>query len=135
MNKLFYSGHDLTHSAGKGPHFTKSWVPILKKKKYIGLHGTWPQCTRFYSNLMRMGKRNGLFWGLKVMEWSQNKFSGLVTCINGIFTKKERQKLVYSTLGNGEKKVPVGIWGCHHQLVIITNRLWSIQRLSRWVTN
>ena len=36
MNKLFYSGHDLTHSAGKGPHFTKSWVPILKK---VGSHG------------------------------------------------------------------------------------------------
>ena len=65
MNKLFYSGHDLTHSAGKGPHFTKSWVPILKKK-YIGLHGTWPQCTRFYSNLMRMGKRKG--WILSTEE-------------------------------------------------------------------
>ena len=30
--------------------------------------------------------------------------------------KKNWQKSVNSTLSTGEKKVPVGIWGCHHQL-------------------
>ena len=30
--------------------------------------------------------------------------------------KKYWQKSVNSTLSTGEKKVPVRIWGCHHQL-------------------
>ena len=49
------------------------------------------------------------------MEWCRNFFCGLVTYTNGIFKKKNWQKSVNSNLSTGEKKVPVGIWGCHHQ--------------------
>ena len=56
------------------------------------------------------------FSGVKKSELPQLFRCGTVTCIIGIFLKKNWQELVSPTLSNGEKNLPPPIWGCHHQL-------------------